>query len=131
MNPVQIVVDADSGIPPWRQIYVQIERMIVGGRLPPGTRLPSIRQLARDFGLAAGTVARVYQQLEAVALVATSRSRGTVVAQPSARADRDQLLRAEAARFASFARDLGIGADAAVAAVREAYVDVTQVTDPG
>jgi GntR family transcriptional regulator len=121
MTGVRIVVDAESGVPPWRQIYVQIERMIVGGGLPPGTRLPSIRQLARDFGLAAGTVARVYQELEARALVATSRSRGTVVAEPSARPDRDLLLRAEAARFASFARDLGVDVDAAIDAVRDAY----------
>lgn len=121
MTDVRIVVDADSGVPPWRQIYDQIERMIVGGVLAPGTRLPSIRQLARDFGFAAGTVARVYQELEATALVATSRSRGTVVAEPDLRPDRDLLLRGEAVRFAAFARDLGVGVDAAVAAVRDAY----------
>lgn len=122
MTDVRIVVDADSGVPPWRQIYDQIERMIVGGVLAPGTRLPSIRQLARDFGLAAGTVARVYSELEAMALVATSRNRGTVVAEQSTRPDRDLLLRTEAARFAAFARDLGIGADAAASAVRDAYL---------
>jgi DNA-binding transcriptional regulator YhcF (GntR family) len=121
MTDVRIVVDADSGVPPWRQIYYQIERMIVGGVLAPGTRLPSIRQLARDFGLAAGTVARVYQELEAMTLVATSRSQGTVVAEPASRPDRDLLLRTEAARFAAFAKDLGAGMDAALGAVRDAY----------
>lgn len=121
MTDVRIVVDADSGVPPWRQIYDQIERMIVGGVLAPGTRLPSIRQLARDFGLAAGTVARVYQELEAMTLVATSRSTGTVVAEPGTRPDRGRLLRAEAVRFAAFAKDLGIGEDVAVEAVRNAY----------
>ena len=45
------MIDADSGLAPWRQALDQIVRMIVGGGLPPDTRLPPIRQLARDLGL--------------------------------------------------------------------------------
>ncbi|HEX3812863.1 MAG TPA: GntR family transcriptional regulator [Mycobacteriales bacterium] len=121
MTGVRVVVDAESGVAPWRQIYDQIERMIASGALPPGARLPSIRQLARDLGLASGTVARVYRELETTALVETGRSRGTVVAEPVARPDRTALLHAEAARFAGYACDLGVGVDTAIEAVRTAW----------
>ena len=48
----------------------------------PGTRLPSIRQLAGDLGLAGGTVARAYRELEQEGVVATRGRHGTVVAEP-------------------------------------------------
>ncbi|MEV6333049.1 GntR family transcriptional regulator [Streptomyces sp. NPDC051909] len=38
--------------------------LISAGRLPEGERLPRIRQLASDLGLAAGTVASAYRELE-------------------------------------------------------------------
>lgn len=121
MTALRVTVDADSGLAPWRQIYDQIERMIAGGTLPAGTRLPPIRQLARDLGLALGTVARVYRELEAVDLVTTARAKGTVVTEPVERNNPATLLAAGAARFAAFAHDLGVGVEPAVEAVRSAY----------
>ncbi|HET6499650.1 MAG TPA: GntR family transcriptional regulator [Amycolatopsis sp.] len=124
MSTLRVAIDADSGVAPWRQIYDQIERLIAGGTLPPGARLPPIRQLARDLGLASGTVARVYHELEAVKLVTTGRARGTTVTEPAARKSRTTLLRAEAARFAAYAHDLGVDADTAAGAVRTAYAEM-------
>ena len=121
MTALRVGVDPGSGVAPWRQIYDQIERMIAGGTLPPGARLPSIRQLARDLGLASGTVARVYRELETVELVTTGRARGTTVTEPAERASRAALLHAGAARFAAYAHDLGVDADTAAEAVRAAY----------
>jgi DNA-binding transcriptional regulator YhcF (GntR family) len=126
MTPLRIAVDADSGVAPWRQIYDQIERMIAGGTLPPGARLPPIRQLARDLGLASGTVARVYRELEAVDLVTTGRARGTTVTEPAVRKSQATLLHTEAARFAAYAHDLGVDAETAAEAVRAAYTRVTE-----
>src|SRR6187399_2255744 len=100
VRPLRVAVDSDSGVAPWRQIYDQIERMITGGTLPPGARLPTIRQLARDLGLASGTVARVYRELETVALVTTGRAKGTTVTEPGVRKSPAMLLYAEAARLA-------------------------------
>ena len=50
------------------------------GTLIPGGRLPTVRSLAADLGIAAGTVARAYKELEASGLIESRRRRGTVVA---------------------------------------------------
>jgi GntR family transcriptional regulator len=76
----RIVVDPDNGVAPWRQVRDQLEHLVRVGALPVGSRLPAIRQLAGDLGLAAGTVARVYRELEAAGVLATARRAGTVVA---------------------------------------------------
>jgi GntR family transcriptional regulator len=120
---LRVVVDNDSVVAPWRQVHDQIARLIISGALPPGFRLPAIRQLSRDLGLAAGTVARVYRELETAGWVTTARAKGTVVAEPSAHPDPALVLRTAAAEFAALARDLGADADTAAQAVRDAYPD--------
>ncbi|WP_236791386.1 GntR family transcriptional regulator [Amycolatopsis sp. GM8] len=118
---LRVVVDAGSGLAPWRQVQDQIIRLIARGSLAPGDRLPPIRQLARDLGLASGTIARVYRELETAGWVTTARARGTVVADSAARRDPEALLRAAAAEFVTAAKELGAGEDTAVAVVREIY----------
>jgi GntR family transcriptional regulator len=49
------------------------------GTLAPGSRLPTVRSLAADLGIAAGTVARAYKKLEAGGLVEARRRGVTVV----------------------------------------------------
>jgi DNA-binding transcriptional regulator YhcF (GntR family) len=52
---------------------------VADGRLPAGTRLPTVRQLAADVGLAVNTVARAYRELESDGVVVTEGRRGTFV----------------------------------------------------
>lgn len=52
---------------------------IRSGRLAPGTRLPTHRQLAAEHGLALVTASRVYSELEAMGLVSGEAGRGTFV----------------------------------------------------
>ncbi|TKK29901.1 GntR family transcriptional regulator [Pseudomonas sp. CFBP13528] len=52
---------------------------IRSGDMPPGTRLPTHRQLAADHGLALATASRVYSELEAMGLVSGETGRGTFV----------------------------------------------------
>lgn len=66
-------------MPPYEQIRAQISSLIVLGALEPGARLPPVRGLAADLGLAAGTVARAYKELEQAGLIETRRRNGTVV----------------------------------------------------
>jgi DNA-binding transcriptional regulator YhcF (GntR family) len=75
-----ITVDLGSATPPYEQIRAQISSLIALGALAPGTRLPTVRSLAADLGIAAGTVARAYRELEQSGLIATRRRNGTVVA---------------------------------------------------
>ena len=75
-----ISVNLGSATPPYEQIRGQIASLIAIGALPAGTRLPTVRSLAADLGIAAGTVARAYKELEQAALITTGRRNGTVVA---------------------------------------------------
>jgi GntR family transcriptional regulator len=76
---VGISVDLGSPTPPYEQIRLQISALIAAGGLTAGTRLPAVRSLAADLGLAAGTVARAYKELEQAGLIETRRRNGTVV----------------------------------------------------
>ena len=71
-------------------IYVQLERgvcaAIAAGRLRPGDRLPTVRQLAVDLRVNANTVARVYGELERRGVLETRRGVGTFVDATPARA---------------------------------------------
>ncbi|HEX9229451.1 MAG TPA: GntR family transcriptional regulator [Arthrobacter sp.] len=75
-----ISVDLGSATPPYEQIRAQVDSLIALGALAPGTRLPTVRSLAADLGIAAGTVARAYRELEQAGLIETRRRNGTVVA---------------------------------------------------
>jgi GntR family transcriptional regulator len=87
----RLVIDVTSGVAPWRQVRDQLGMLIAGGHLPVGTQLPTIRQLANDLGLAAGTVARAYRELETDGVLRTARRRGTVVVAPPAGLVADQV----------------------------------------
>ncbi|MBA8792426.1 DNA-binding transcriptional regulator YhcF (GntR family) [Friedmanniella endophytica] len=88
-------VDPDDPTPPYEQLRRQCVALIGSGALAEGTRLPPIRQLAGDLGVAAGTVARTYRELEQLGLVVSRRGGGTVVRAPAATlapADRRQQV---------------------------------------
>lgn len=74
-----ISVDLGSAVPQYEQIRTQISSLIAVGSLAAGTRLPTVRSLASDLGIAAGTVARAYRELEQAGLIETRRRNGTVV----------------------------------------------------
>jgi GntR family transcriptional regulator len=107
---VILQVDPSSPVPPYEQIRTQIATMIAGGVLHEGQRLPTIRQLAADLGLAGGTVARAYRELEREGLVVSRRRRGTTVTGNGAatRPDRAQRIMEAARAFVLQARQLGV-----------------------
>jgi GntR family transcriptional regulator len=115
-------VDLSSPVPPYEQLRAQIAGLIAAGGLRPDDRLPSVRQLAADLGLAGGTIARAYRELEQAGLVEGRGRHGTVVRHdPTFDAEKrghQQQLAAAADRLAHTARDLGLSDDAALAALR-------------
>jgi GntR family transcriptional regulator len=119
----RIVVDPHSGVAPWRQVRDQLVSLVRTGALPVGSRLPAIRQLAGDLGLAAGTVARVYRELETAGVLRTARRAGTVVAAvpPAPAAAEPDPLAGLAAEYASRAAALGADARTAADAVLAAW----------
>ena len=74
-----IVIDDDDATPPFEQIRSQLADHIRAGTLEGGYRLPSVRQLAADLRVAAGTVARAYAVLESDGMIDSSRNAGTKV----------------------------------------------------
>jgi DNA-binding transcriptional regulator YhcF (GntR family) len=118
-----LTVITDDVIPPFEQLRRQLAALISSGALRPGQRLPPLRQLAGDLGLAPGTVARTYRELEASGLISTRRGAGTRVTDtPPALADhhRQQQLARHAADYVLGARLLGAADDAIIDAVTRA-----------
>lgn len=79
-----VQVDSTSAVPPYQQIIDQVAEAVATGRLIPGERLPTVRDLAGELGLAPGTVARAYAELESRGVVETRGPKGTSVATRSA-----------------------------------------------
>jgi GntR family transcriptional regulator len=103
-------VDTASAVPPYEQIRSQIATMIAAGILAVGQRLPTIRQLAADLGLARGTVARAYRELEQRGLIRSRGRHGTFITDRpvDAHADREQALIEAAGVFATQAAHAGV-----------------------
>ena len=77
---MQFVIKAGSELPIYRQLMRQIRDAIAGGRLRPGDRLTSQRELAQQLVIAPLTVKKAYDELEREGLIRTERGRGTFVA---------------------------------------------------
>ena len=75
----QYAVDPADSRPPYEQLRIQIAARIASGELAPGTRLPTVRSLAEELGLAVNTVAKTYRALESDGSVVTEGRRGTFV----------------------------------------------------
>lgn len=105
-------------MPPFEQVRSQIAAQITAGYLVDGERLPSVRGLAEELGLAAGTVAKAYQLLEEAGLVHTARGAGTRVVRP---AEVPTAVTEAAHALAVAARRAGLSPDQAVTAVRDAW----------
>ena len=114
-----VTVDVLDPTPPYEQLRRQLADLIGSGVLSPGDRLPPVRQLAADLGLAAGTVARTYRELEQSGYVRSRRGGGTRVAPtPPTTATPQRALEEAASAYLDRARVLGIPADRAVEVVR-------------
>jgi len=106
-------VDPSSPVPPYEQVRNQISALAAAGELPVGSRLPTIRQLAADLGLAPGTVARAYRELEAEGVVASRVRHGTTVLARSLPSEAERAARLEDAARVYALTAQAVGADAA------------------
>ena len=67
--------------PIYEQIQAELRRLMLTGALPPGSRLPSVRELAGQLAINPNTIQRAYTQLEAEGYVYTVSGRGTFVSE--------------------------------------------------
>jgi len=114
---VRLVVDAGAAEPPYEQVRRQVTALVDAGELRPGDRLPPVRRLAEDLGLAANTVARAYRELEQSGVIETRGRAGSFVSGEGA----ERAAREAAHAFVDQLRSLGVERDRAIALVRRAY----------
>ncbi|MBE9499334.1 MULTISPECIES: GntR family transcriptional regulator [Streptomyces] len=117
-NALAIDLDPDAPEAPYEQVRSRIAALARGGDLPTGYKLPTVRGLAEELGLAANTVAKAYRALEADGVIETRGRNGTFIAAAGGVAERELAEAAQA--FAARARRLDAGRDAALSAARDA-----------
>ena len=76
---LDLTLDAASPVPPFEQLRSRVAAGVHDGSLPAGARLPTVRRLAGDLGLAVNTVAKAYRALEADGVIETRGRAGTFV----------------------------------------------------
>jgi len=111
---MKIHLDLKSGVPFYRQIIDQVKSSIATGRLEPGNRLPTVRQLAVDLSVNPNTVSRAYTELELTGLVDTHMGSGTFVGQKKVEQDdveRRRILDEISQEFLSRASSHGFNLD--------------------
>ncbi|MBA3020173.1 GntR family transcriptional regulator [Propionicimonas sp.] len=111
-----ITIDTTAAEPPYDQVKRQLSAMVAAGELQPGDKLPTVRRLADDLGLAPNTVARAYRELETIGLLDTRGRAGTFVTGDQA----SRAARQAAAEYAERARNLGLSPNEALLLVERA-----------
>ena len=113
-----VQADPHAGKPLFDQLRSQIIEGIRTGRLPPGTRLPTVRELAAKLNMAVNTVARAYRELESAGIVETRGRFGTFVARTD---PADAAMAIAAHTYATTAKALGVDKDEALKYVEAAF----------
>src|SRR3954463_6521567 len=109
----------EGGGPPYRQLIDGIRRQIERGALLPGDRIPPVRTLADDLGLAPNTVARAYRELEDGGWIVGRGRAGTFVTDrlPERPSAADAALATAANAYLRRAAQLGADREAAIRAL--------------
>ena len=107
---LEVRVDRASDLPLGAQLARALRDWIATSA-PPGTRLPSVRELAAEAGVNVNTARAVYQRLESEGLVSSEQGRGTFVAKPGRAGDGGSAPaggRGEAAERAELRRQIAL-----------------------
>src|SRR3954469_11938906 len=120
-------IDMDAGDPVWRQIADQIRSLLVSGRLKPGARLATVRELAVDLGVNHNTVAEAYRRLAGEGFISLERGIGAVVVDrppPRAPAGEQERFARKLRELVAQARAAGLPAQTVQAALEKAAEEV-------
>jgi DNA-binding transcriptional regulator YhcF (GntR family) len=115
---MDIHIDPHSAVPPYEQLRRRIAELAAAGTLTAGAKLPPVRHLATEIGLAANTVARAYRELEHAGLVETKGRAGTLITARAARTPAEAQKAAQ--RYADATKALGVPPETALELVRAA-----------
>ena len=76
---IEVRLSGSAGSPIFTQIADHLRQMVATGRLQPGERLPTVRELAESLAISPGTVVKAYRQLEQDGVIQSRRGGGTAV----------------------------------------------------
>lgn len=74
-----MIWNIDSERPVYLQLIEQIQKGIISGQLEPGSKLPSVRDLAADAGVNPNTMQKALTELERMELISTNRTNGKFI----------------------------------------------------
>ena len=93
----------------YRQLWQELAGRIRAGKLPDGTRLPAVRELANELGVASGTVKRAYDELEKAGLLTKAPGRGSFVSyQPPGTQERRTAAQQQTDALLQSMQELGL-----------------------
>ncbi len=108
-------MEYNAAIPIYLQVMTSIKRDIVTGKIQPGEKLPSVRDLAIQYSINPNTVSRVYRELEMEHVCFTKRGMGTFVTEDTDHVVqmREDMARGLVQEFLAGMRQLGISEEEA------------------
>jgi GntR family transcriptional regulator len=127
---MDLFVNPSGELSIYRQIMRQITDAIAGGRLKPGEKLASHRDLSEQLVIAPLTVKKAYDELEALGYIETQRGRGTFVCARLPRvdpADQKEQLREQARKLLSQAYLAGLRLPDVEKMLKEADRELTDI----
>lgn len=107
-----IILSNTSGVPIYEQIKTQLRDQILSGELPEGSKLPSLRQLAKDLRISVLTTTRAYNDLEQEGFIVSMHGKGFFVMPRGADLVKEQLI-----------REVEVALESAISLARRAQMD--------
>ncbi len=108
---IQFNIEPSSGIPIYKQVFEQVERMIVNGYLTAGVFLPSVRQVATNIDVNPMTISKAYGLLEERGYLTRQRGKGMMVAhqnEQNSKKEKMMILEKMIAELITDAAQMGI-----------------------
>ncbi len=119
-------LDADSGVPVYRQLIDQVTGALASGSLAAGNQLPTVRQVAVDLAINPNTVMRAYRELEIRGILETQQGTGTFIGRQKAKrpdAERQRQLSQLVSDFLARAGAAGFTVEELLEQINDPYAD--------
>ena len=99
-----VTINYRDSRPFYEQVKAELRRLVVSGVLPPGEKLPSVRELAGQLAINPNTIQRAYRELESEGYIVSVPGKGSFAAvrEPENDPHRAELLK----RLRDTAREL-------------------------
>ena len=117
-----IVLDYQDRRPLHEQVEEKFRNLILNGALEPGSRMPSVRQLAVELSINPNTIQRAYMQLEQEGLIYPVKGKGNFIA------DNEEVRKLSIASYTEElkaliqkGKDMGMDEDELIYIIRESY----------